>query len=380
MDHAQSFTARRSAASNLPSFQLPPPDLSVMHAHKFPYQPSAHAVSSVLTPPVGLNNELSSSSSGSGSSTSAGITPYQPSNYWPQQSSQSYSYNSGSTGPQMPSPYTNYPLGMGRNLYSPSLNSFQQRNSNSSAASENLPAPPYELNLPSFQTNGNSGSSHSGPALAPQQQQQQLSNLMMNSQQPASQTPQQGAAVHAPANYGARPPPTPTYSSYGSSTTPQQSTFPAYSSAAHSSPSVTSGAQESRPVSITAHSSTMQPPSSQYQPRPYPSYALPAMSSSLMSNMHNSGSQISMPIGQYQSQQHTMYGQHQAGTATGPNNDRPFKCDQCPQSFNRNHDLKRHKRIHLAVKPFPCTHCDKSFSRKDALKVCRHDNCAYDQS
>ncbi|KAL7272046.1 hypothetical protein RUND412_005166 [Rhizina undulata] len=48
--------------------------------------------------------------------------------------------------------------------------------------------------------------------------------------------------------------------------------------------------------------------------------------------------------------------------------DRPFKCDQCPQSFNRNHDLKRHKRIHLAVKPFPCNNCDKSFSRKDALK------------
>jgi len=58
--------------------------------------------------------------------------------------------------------------------------------------------------------------------------------------------------------------------------------------------------------------------------------------------------------------------QHQQQAA----NDRPFKCDQCPQSFNRNHDLKRHKRIHLAVKPFPCTHCDKSFSRKDALKVC----------
>ena len=51
-------------------------------------------------------------------------------------------------------------------------------------------------------------------------------------------------------------------------------------------------------------------------------------------------------------------------------NERPFKCDQCPQSFNRNHDLKRHKRIHLAVKPFPCGHCEKSFSRKDALKVC----------
>jgi uncharacterized Zn-finger protein len=50
--------------------------------------------------------------------------------------------------------------------------------------------------------------------------------------------------------------------------------------------------------------------------------------------------------------------------------DRPFKCDQCPQSFNRNHDLKRHKRIHLAVKPYPCGECEKSFSRKDALKVC----------
>lgn len=49
--------------------------------------------------------------------------------------------------------------------------------------------------------------------------------------------------------------------------------------------------------------------------------------------------------------------------------ERPYKCDQCPQSFNRNHDLKRHKRIHLAVKPFPCSNCEKSFSRKDALKV-----------
>jgi len=61
-----------------------------------------------------------------------------------------------------------------------------------------------------------------------------------------------------------------------------------------------------------------------------------------------------------------LYGHSQA--PPNPQNDRPFKCDQCPQSFNRNHDLKRHKRIHLAVKPFPCGHCEKSFSRKDALK------------
>jgi uncharacterized Zn-finger protein len=31
--------------------------------------------------------------------------------------------------------------------------------------------------------------------------------------------------------------------------------------------------------------------------------------------------------------------------------------------------LKRHQRIHLAVKPFGCEDCEKRFSRKDALKV-----------
>jgi uncharacterized Zn-finger protein len=42
-----------------------------------------------------------------------------------------------------------------------------------------------------------------------------------------------------------------------------------------------------------------------------------------------------------------------------PLSERPFKCDECVQSFNRNHDLKRHKRIHLAVKPFACEKCGK---------------------
>jgi hypothetical protein len=95
------------------------------------------------------------------------------------------------------------------------------------------------------------------------------------------------------------------------------------------------------------------------------------MNGPIMSNVHNPGNQMALVGGmnmQYPPQHMggAMYGhpnQHQQ------QNDRPFKCDQCPQSFNRNHDLKRHKRIHLAVKPFPCGHCEKSFSRKDALKV-----------
>lgn len=60
-----------------------------------------------------------------------------------------------------------------------------------------------------------------------------------------------------------------------------------------------------------------------------------------------------------------LYNPHAQGNGAA---ERPFKCNSCPQAFSRNHDLKRHKRIHLAVKPYPCTYCDKQFSRKDALK------------
>lgn len=54
--------------------------------------------------------------------------------------------------------------------------------------------------------------------------------------------------------------------------------------------------------------------------------------------------------------------------ATPNTENRPYRCD-CGQAFSRNHDLKRHMKIHLTVKPFPCTFCHKAFSRKDALKV-----------
>lgn len=53
---------------------------------------------------------------------------------------------------------------------------------------------------------------------------------------------------------------------------------------------------------------------------------------------------------------------------TSNTEERTFKCDQCPHAFHRNHDLKRHKRIHLEIKPYPCHWCSKRFTRKDALK------------
>ncbi|KAF5013183.1 hypothetical protein F66182_15207, partial [Fusarium sp. NRRL 66182] len=132
-----------------------------------------------------------------------------------------------------------------------------------------------------------------------------------------------------------------------------------------------------------SQSPPMQPPHLGYGRPPWPSYSLPAMTGPIMTNVHNPNGQMSlmgnmatgmMPgftSGHLASMQH-MYGSHpshhQGHGQSAPPNDRPFKCDQCPQSFNRNHDLKRHKRIHLSVKPFPCNHCEKSFSRKDALK------------
>ena len=242
--------------------------------------------------------------------------------------------------------------------------------------------------LPPFtpSSNGASMPSISAQQQQHQQHQQHHHQQMMGAQTPVSSSAPQQSPALSQDSFRPPQPPTPTYS-YHTASTPQHSNFP-YSTG----PSPTLSQQQS-PISAGGSIARMSPAVSQgsipsipsnnpsqspyqYQQRPPLQYA--GGQAPVFSNVQNpngglalvGGHPAMMPgfnSGHAAAMPHFMgHPQHQQPAA----NDRPFKCDQCPQSFNRNHDLKRHKRIHLAVKPFPCNHCDKSFSRKDALKVC----------
>lgn len=388
-----SLTARRQAASHLPNFELPPPQLTPFagnQGQKYPplstinaIQPTPANVSvgNLLTPPSNApGDSLSPNSSGVNSNNTPshpGLPPYTPS-YWATGTTP-YGFGSGST-PQGWSQSIN-PLFPPRGMFSPSLGSLMRNNSNSPNASEGLPPPPYDINqLPPFHTSLSMSAPSSMPTTAVQQQ--AMANALMTAQNAVSAS--HSSPVNAAEAYGQKPPPTPTmYGGSQPSSTPQQGNFPnAYGPSPVQQSPLSASAPASR-ISPTGQSPVGQGPQHGHFPRPpYPSYSLPAMQGPIMTNLHSPGSQMSlvghMPTGMmpgfnsgHAASMQQMYGQHPHHQQQQPPNDRPFKCDQCPQSFNRNHDLKRHKRIHLAVKPFPCAHCDKSFSRKDALKV-RH--------
>ncbi|KAF4902083.1 Zinc finger protein 808 [Colletotrichum fructicola] len=207
----------------------------------------------------------------------------------------------------------------------------------------------------------------STPVSLPSQASQTAQTAILSSQTPVStQPPTPGALSSNVDSYAqSRPSIAP---SYYASSAPQQSGFPGFQShTSPTAPSPTTSAGPGRGLASMPHPSGMAPP----QPYGRYAYGVPPMGGPIMSNLNTPGHQMSLVSGMGVGYPHhmgpSMYG-HGHGSQANAQTERPFKCDQCPQSFNRNHDLKRHKRIHLAVKPFPCNFCDKSFSRKDALK------------
>lgn len=420
-----SFSSRREAATSLPQFHLPTPaNVPSMPPRRFaappPLSPSFSQPapsSSVLTPPLGVTSDglspLSGANAGGSQAPGAatGLSGYYGHSHgsWPTPGTSNSSYTFGSTNQQGQS--LTQPAYGGRGMYGQSGSlSYGSRNPQSPTSGiDGLTHPSYDhahqpysaappggtdaggggLGMgPSTGTQGGGGGASGGGGMLPgvpggsglpgaassglhrhsQSSQGSIlsSQTPTNAQPPSTTSPGAGPGPVDPYSQP-RSPPSQSYYTPVSSSTP--STFQSYASPPQ-------GSSMHPPASSTGpprQLSSMIPPSGMAPPQHYRGYSqypsMPHMGGPIMSNMGNPGGQMSLVTGMnvhpgYGQMTHRLYApgqQHQQ--------ERPFSCDQCTQSFNRNHDLKRHKRIHLAVKPFPCNSCDKSFSRKDALKV-----------
>ncbi|WYZ39143.1 hypothetical protein EsH8_III_001057 [Colletotrichum jinshuiense] len=349
METSSSFAARRQATQALPPFHLPSANQDI---------------------PRVPGEGLSPLSSGVNTTSSQSSQYYQGNVHgsWPTPSS-SYQLSSGT--PQalaQPSQYAS----RASTYEQQSPMSYSRTSQSPATGGEGLPAPPYgQTHHQSFQTAYSHGGAGSTPVSLPSQGPPTPQAAILGSQAPVSSQPPTPAGVpsHVDPYAQSRPPATPGY--YSTSSAPQQSAFSGFqqSHASPNAPSPTTSAGPGRGLASLQHPSAMAPPGSYRYP-----YHVPSMGGPIMSNLTAPGHQMSLVPGMgvpggYGAHHlaPSMYGHGHAGQPN-PQTERPFKCDQCPQSFNRNHDLKRHKRIHLAVKPFPCNYCDKSFSRKDALK------------
>ena len=331
---ASGIAARRHHSS-LPAFQLPNNRGSYASLHTPPAVNSGEHTNPLTS--MGNNNTASNLTATPGGFTS-------PQNYWtaPSATSTAYAYGPTSNAPQ---PYTSAAslaqvtsLGY-RNPYSPvGSSSLGRVNSRPSSPTTNnlVGSQGYE---PSTQFTTPSGL----PSLAQGNVQHQYTGgySVSNGPSPSSINPQSQTSHDLYTTHSSLPPPTPSHSYYS-----QPSHFANSPSAPHAL-SMSSSQVSSIGRALTSPAYPHHPP---IHPAP------PLLGLQRFPPAHMGSMPVHYP---------GLMGLH-PGMAQ---QERPFKCDQCPQSFNRNHDLKRHKRIHLAVKPFPCDNCEKSFSRKDALKV-----------
>ncbi|KAI2639334.1 hypothetical protein GGS21DRAFT_424949 [Xylaria nigripes] len=405
----QSILPRRPATGGLSQFHLPPPNTSLdpqipsmVAPHRFPHYPSPPPTSSPsgsrqeisspylqhsfpqvlgsnhLTSSSGVSDSISPPSSGLNSNSShsphTGITQYNNQNGWSMANNSSYTYGSIASGGQSNMMSSNY----NRHIYPSSApgapggagqSGYGGRSSQSPATADALP-PPYDNVSHQFPMSISGGTTNHSSFSSQPSHPQHLQHAILGSQPSQPPTP----ASTAPPEAYSRAPPTPGYYT-ASSSTPQQNSFPAFPPPHHSptqlSPTTTGAPTRAIPALSSQHHAPMGGHPA-YGSRHYNYSTVPGMGPVVLSNMGNPGGQMHLmgaanPLGPYHPgpalSHHGIY-----PGAPSSQQDRPYRCDICPQSFNRNHDLKRHKRIHLAVKPFPCKHCDKAFSRKDALK------------
>lgn len=370
----QPLNTRRPGAPTLPSFELPPPNFHLNSgASKSPPAPGVNPPTSVnylLTPPA--TNPPGDSTSplppaSTTVATSSDLAPSYVPAYWQGQNP----YGSSGGVPRQPWPpaiNTSYPPP--RVGYSP-LN-LGRSHATTSPVSEGM-SQPYDINqLPPYQQPPpvpSPGIPSSGvpqqrvsthPMLGPQN----ASPHPLASNDPygpkSQQTPIYGSSQQMPSPHQPYPPPPPHYPQSGLGIQP-------------------SGRGSSGPNPPVPGNS----PHLNYPRQPYPSYSIPAMNGPVMTNVHSPNNQMSMMGGMQPAMVPGFHSGHVASIQQmhgghppppghgipGAHNDRPFKCEKCLAGFNRNHDLKRHKKIHDAIKPFNCKNCGKAFSRKDALKV-----------
>lgn len=366
----QPLVNRRPAAPTLPSFELPPPQFGLPGgvANKFStfqnHPPVSHppanvSVGNLLTPPA--TNQSGETIHPSHHLASAGASELPPT-YWSGNSPYGAPGSGSATQAWASGVHAAY---QGRPAYSPGT--VGRHNVTSPPVTDGLPQPFEAPSLASFQQ-GLPAPPSSGPP---------------HVSHPATMALYSSAHATSPAPLPSNDPYAPKHPSlYGAPPhlSPHQTGF----SPIYAAPSLGGGGIGMNHSGRMPAQSPPGQPHMGYPPRqPWPSYSLPAMNGPVMTNVHSPNSPMAMMggmqpgylsgfnSGHVANTQHLYGGHPPPHGLPAPAPDRPFKCDQCPQSFNRNHDLKRHKRIHLAVKPFPCAHCDKSFSRKDALKVCK---------